>query len=103
MTPKKLHDACVKAVQQCPQCDYDDEHNDAYCKSYGEFYDNGKPLYKKGMFAVINYWKNPKTIGGNLLWDIGYYQCLPKKVQELFDKVDEITETAIKNYFEKGK
>ena len=99
MKAKELHYACIEAINQCPQCDYDADNNDAYCKSYKKSHSKGIPLYKKGMFAVISYWRDPETTGGNILWDYGYYLQLPKEAQEIFKKVDEIIETAIKTHF----
>lgn len=51
------------------------------------------------MFAVIGYWRDLETPGGDILWNYGYYLQLPKEAQEIFKKVDEIIETAIKTHF----
>ncbi len=99
MDAKEVHMACVAAVESCPQCDYDDDHNDVYCEDTDDLYWGEKPLYQRGMIDVIQYWKDPKTIGGHLLWDMGYWHRLPEEVAELFDNIDRIIKKAIKDHF----
>ena len=85
MTPREFHDACHDAICECPQFDpYDDDQE---ILGWGEFGN----IPKKGWVKTIRFWKE-----NDLLWDMGYSQCLPEEVQELFDKVDRLFEQAIK-------
>ena len=82
MTPTEFHDACYAACYECPQFRGYDEDEDT------EFVN----LPKKGMFAVVKFWRT-----NEILWEHGYYQALPEECQELFDKIDELLDQAIRD------
>lgn len=87
-----LHDACIAACEQCPQHRGFDS---------GEFellngrYTDVTKLPSKGIAAVVQYWRDPATIGGGLLWKSGYSECLDPQYNELFSTVDTIIEQAL--------
>jgi hypothetical protein len=88
MNAQELHDACHKACTHCPQFrEYDD---DTYIQGWGDFGN----IPKKGIAKVIKFWREE----GELLWDCGYSEHLPHEVKELFDNIDSIIDTAIRDY-----
>lgn len=99
MSPEELHYDCVQSVMQCPQCDYNDDHNDGYCKSWGKSHEIGTPLYEKGMYEVIKYWSDPNTIGGNLLWVYEYRWYLSEESLKIFDMTEKLKEKCLRKYF----
>ena len=85
MTPKEFHESCHEAICSCPQFQgYDD---DQYFEGFGEF----SKIPKKGMLAVIKFWRED-----DLLWDKGYSEELPEECLQLFEEIDSLIEKAIK-------
>lgn len=85
MTPSEFHEACHEACMQCPQFrGYDD---DTLVGEWGAFGD----IPKKGIVKVIKFWRDDR-----LLWDMGYSECLPEEIQDLFAKIDTLLDKAIK-------
>ena len=92
MTPKELHEICHEAAMQCPQFrGYDDDQN--FLLSNGQKCEFGD-IPRKGYAAVIQFWK----VEGHL-FDMGYHECLPPNVQQMFDEIDAVIAKAIKDYF----
>ena len=85
MTAKRLNEICIDAYLSCPQ-------SDEVC----DYIQNDLP--KEGLYAVIKYWSDPTTIGGQTLINSGYYQALPRDVQELFNNIEIVVEKSIKQY-----
>lgn len=89
MTPKEFHEACHEACYECPQFrGYDD---DTIFGEWGEF---GK-IPNKGMVHVIKFWRD-----NEILWDSGYSAALPEEIQDLFAKIDELLDAAIRKALE---
>lgn len=59
-------------------------------------------LHKHGIMNVINYWNNKDTIGGDLLWNYGYYHGLSEDTIKLFDDLPNIMNKALEAYFNRG-
>lgn len=53
-------------------------------------------LHKRGLPAVVEYWRNKETVGGRILWDLGYYVELPDEAVTFFDNFEKILAKAIK-------
>lgn len=88
-----VNEACMAACDECPQHrGFDDDQRELG----GGVYTNVANLHKKGIAAVIKYWRDPQTIGGGLLWDSGYSDCLDPAILEMFDNIDAIIDRAIK-------
>ena len=89
MSPTEFHEACHDACLECPQFrGYDD---DTIFHGFGEFGN----IPKKGMMKVIKFWRDDR-----LLWEMGYSECLPTEVLEIFDRIDELLNEAIKQVME---
>jgi hypothetical protein len=83
-----IHEACHEAMLECPQFSgYDD---DEYFSGYGVFGN----IPKSGIYKTIMFWRE----FGFLLWENGYEETLPEDVRDLFDNIDIVIDSAIKNY-----
>lgn len=84
---------CIAAVEECPQFDGFDE--DAF-----EQVSNGSVnvvnLHNQGLDAVLAYWRNRDTIGGNLLWHHEYSMALPQQTRALFKNFSKLLDQAIR-------
>ena len=85
MTPKEFHEACHEACYECPQFrGYDDD------TKFGEWGEFGK-IPNKGMAHVIKFWRD-----NEILWGSGYSAALPEEIQDLFAKIDELLNAAVR-------
>lgn len=92
MDAKYVNEACMAACDECPQHrGFDDDTRELG----GGTYTNVSKLHRKGILAVVKYWRDPQTIGGQLLWEFGYSDCLDPTILELFENVDQIINKAI--------
>lgn len=90
MTPAEFHEACHGACLECPQFQgYDDDQ-----KFLGGSTAFSK-IPKKGMLAVYKFWKDDA-----ILFEHGYYKCLPPDALEIFDSIEAVIEKAIKEHFQ---
>ena len=87
MNAQHIHQSCHDAMYQCPQFrGYDDQD----FINYGNFDD----IPKLGILKTIQFWREY----GDLLWESGYENALPDDVRDLFDNIDRVINTAIKDY-----
>lgn len=92
MSAKYLNEAFIDACEQCPNFQgFDDDQTEIVNGSYV----NVAMLHKKGAAAVIRYWSDETTIGGNLIHNSGYLEELPVEVVMLLDKIELIIDRAI--------
>ena len=92
MTPKELHEICHEAAQECPQFrGYDDDQT--FRLASGNLCEFGK-IPGKGYATVIQFWKEEGH-----LFNMGYYECLPRDIQQMFDEIDMVIAKAINGYF----
>jgi hypothetical protein len=83
---------CIAAVEECPQFEGFDE--DSYEQVKGGSV-NVANLHKEGLDAVLAYWRDRDTIGGNLLWHHEYSMGLPQGTRALFKNVSKLLDQAI--------
>jgi len=99
---KKIHDDCVQAVFQCPQCEVDIEDLP----------------YPKTIFALFNFWRKgidyvspknglmnndiyPRQVAGlcyNILYNSWYEGALNEFTIRFFEKGEEVMEEALKKF-----
>ncbi len=92
MNAKKLHQICYEAYLECPQAR--EYYGDEEIHGWGRFYD----IPKKGILNVYNYWKDDR-----ILWEMGYYQALPDKIQKMFDEIEVVIQKAVNEYLKAVK
>lgn len=89
---KHVHAACHEAAMQCPQFHgFDDDQQVLVGGRWVEFGD----VPKKGLEAVIRFWRDTDSQGGDLLFNGGYEAELPGDVAALFSRVDVLVGQAI--------
>lgn len=89
---KEIHEAFLAACEECPSFrGFDDDQRELL---RGEYVPVAK-LYKKGVAAVIRYWRDPESIGGHIIHKSGYIACVPEDVVNLLDRITEIENKAI--------
>jgi hypothetical protein len=88
-----LHEACNEAAASCPQFDgY--ESDQQVMVSGGRFVVFGG-VPKKGISAVVKFWRDPCTEGSRILFELGYEAELPHDVAEVFRRYDELVAEAL--------
>lgn len=60
---------------------------------------NVAKLHKRGIAAVIRYWRDTDTIGGSLLWKYSYRDNLATEHIDVFKRADRIIEHALNTAF----
>ena len=96
---KYVHESCITAVEECPTfARFEDDQLELVRGNYISV----EGLPDQGIEAVIGYWRDKETIGGHLLWTMGYSVELPEDVQELFTDIDKVMAQALRDYFLKG-
>ena len=90
MNAKELNEAFLTAAEQSHHT-FDDDQTELV---NGRFI-NVAQLHKKGAAAVIKYWRDPETIGGNLINNYGYSELLSQEITELMDSIDKLIDAAI--------
>lgn len=93
---KEIQQACIEAAEQCPQFKF---HEGDQCELVGGKSIVPAKLRKKGVMAVVKYWRSRDTIGGSILWEKGYADCLPPHVLRGFERVEEEIDKAIERAF----
>jgi hypothetical protein len=93
---ERVNKSCIEAVTECPQHREFEFDCDELVNGRSV---NVNKLHKKGIGAVISYWNNKDTIGGSLLWEYSYCECLPQDVQSIFERVDDVIASAIEKEF----
>lgn len=99
MNAKELHETFLAACDECPQFEgFDDDQEEMV---------NGRSinvanLYRKGIVAVVNYWRDPNTKGGSIIHDSGYSEALPKEVVTFMNNIDKIVNDAIRKALEQA-
>jgi hypothetical protein len=89
---ESLNKDCIRAVEECPQFEGFDE--DSFEQVQGGSV-NVANLHHQGLDAVLAYWRNRDTIGGNLLWHHEYSLGLPRETRALFKDVGKLLDQAI--------
>ena len=87
MNTKELNTAFLDACSQCPQFVWCDEDS---CEFVQGALINVVNLHEQGVNAVLQYWNNPKTVGGHIIHNMGYKSALPDNVIKLLDSLDDI-------------
>ena len=90
---ESLNKDCIAAVEECPQFGGFDEDSFEQV-SNGSV--NVANLHLQGLDAVLAYWRNRDTIGGNLLWHHEYSMALPQETRALFKNVSKLLDQAIR-------
>ena len=93
---KDIQKACIEAAEQCPQFRFFDGDQ---CELVGGKSIRPAKLHKKGVLAVVRYWRDKNTIGGSVLWEKGYSAALPEYVLNGFRRVDDEIEKALLRAF----
>lgn len=97
MNAEELNGAFIDACNQCPQFDGFDEDQQELVNGR---YVNVAALHKKGAVAVLRYWFNRDTIGGNLIHNMGYEAFLPTEVLSFLARVDAEIDAALSRALE---
>lgn len=89
MKSEELWDECVEIYENHTGRNY----------FYNEITEVGQKgefgLLKKSMIMTIKYWRDPETVGGNVLWNSGAHVHLSDEAKFIFEKLEEKIEAAI--------
>ena len=84
MSSEELWDIFEEAYLKCSQArplDGDQYELNQYM-TYGEV--------KENKAHTLQYWTNPTTIGGRIIWDNGYFMTLPLELVEDIGKIHKL-------------
>ena len=90
MNARELNETFLTVAEQANHV-FDDDQEELV---HGRFV-NVAQLHKKGAVAVLKYWRDPETIGGDLINNRGYSELLPQEVSELMHSIDKLVDAAI--------